>query len=211
MVANSRVVTAFSDEQVARLTGLSTQQLRHWDRSGFFVPSMANPDRHVNLSRVYSFLDLLELQVLKMLRKDHKCSLRHLREVKRKLEEIGESRWSQVVLYVLNRRVVSYDKQNDKLEDVVSSQQIMKIPLMVVKTDMTEKISELLARPEDLIGSFDKKRNVVHNSLVVSGTRVPVAAIIDFIDSGFSDDAIVSEFPSVTFADVQAVRRSQAA
>lgn len=211
MVAQSKVVSAFTDEQVARLTGLSVQQLRHWDRTGFFVPSMANPNRRMALSRVYSFLDLLELQVIKTLRKDHKCSLKHLRDVKARLEEIGENRWSKVVLYVLNRRVIVYDQQKDQLEDVVSSQQVLKIPLEIVKSDMRKRISQLWARPEDLVGSFDKKRNVVHNSLVISGTRVPVSAIVDYINDGFSDDVIVSEFPSVTISDVKAVRESQAA
>jgi hypothetical protein len=35
------VITAFSEEQVDRLTGLSKAQLRYWDRTGFFAPKFA--------------------------------------------------------------------------------------------------------------------------------------------------------------------------
>lgn len=205
------VVRAFSDEQASRLTGLSKHQLRNWDRIGFFQPSMAHPNRSMPLSRIYSFSDLIELQVLKTLRKDHKCSLQHLREVKRKLEEIGEQRWSNTILYILDKRVVVYDEETDQLEDILSSQQVLKIPLRVVKADMKSRIAELWARPEELIGSFQQKRNIAHNAKVISGTRVPVSTIKDFIDEGYSDTEIIEEFPTISIADVVAVREEIAA
>lgn len=35
------VVSAFTEEQVSRLTGISHRQLRYWDSTKFFVPSLA--------------------------------------------------------------------------------------------------------------------------------------------------------------------------
>ncbi|ARU02578.1 hypothetical protein LOKVESSMR4R_03305 [Yoonia vestfoldensis] len=205
------VIKAFSDEQASSLTGLSKHQLRHWDKIGFFQPAMAHANRSVALSRVYSFSDLVELQVLRTLRNDHKCSLQHLKGVKKKLEEIGEQRWSNTILYVLDKRVVVYDEETDQLEDILSSQRVLKIPLRIVKADMRDRIKELWVRPEELVGSFQQKRNVVHNATVISGTRVPVSTIRDFIDEGYSDIEIIAEFPTIAIADVIAVREEIAA
>ncbi len=63
----SDIIQAFSEEHVERLTGLTKRQLRHWDRTGFFVPAFAVEDRRETLSRVYSFKDLVALRVLSVL------------------------------------------------------------------------------------------------------------------------------------------------
>jgi DNA-binding transcriptional MerR regulator len=39
------VVAAFTEEQAEKLTSVSKRQLQHWDRTDFFVPSMAFQDR----------------------------------------------------------------------------------------------------------------------------------------------------------------------
>ena len=64
----SNVVMAFSEEHVARLTGITVHQLRYWDRTGFFHPAFAADDRKVAFSRVYSFKDVVSLRVLNILR-----------------------------------------------------------------------------------------------------------------------------------------------
>jgi MerR HTH family regulatory protein len=50
-------------DQAAKLTGLTVHRLRHWDRTGFFVPSFAAKNRRSPFSRVYSFKDLLSLRL----------------------------------------------------------------------------------------------------------------------------------------------------
>ncbi|PIV76514.1 MAG: hypothetical protein COW55_01255 [Rhodobacteraceae bacterium CG17_big_fil_post_rev_8_21_14_2_50_65_11] len=87
--SKSSVVSAFTDEQASRLTGLSVGRLRYWDRTGFFSPSLAAENRRVAFSRVYTFNDLLSLQVLKKLLDDMHCSLQHLRDVKGSCREVG--------------------------------------------------------------------------------------------------------------------------
>jgi DNA-binding transcriptional MerR regulator len=95
----SNIVQAFSEEHVERLTGLTVHQLRHWDRTGFFVPSFAAEDRREVLSRVYSFKDLVALRVLAVLRNQFGVSLQHLRQVSHKLSHLADDKWTQTTLY----------------------------------------------------------------------------------------------------------------
>src|ERR1700691_5742153 len=115
MAMTAEIVSAFTEEQTQRLTGVSVHRLRHWDRTGFFVPSLATNDRRQSFSRVYSFRDLLSLQVLRALRDDAGCSLQHLRDVRDRLSHLGDDLWSRTRLYVLRKKVVFYDEENDEL------------------------------------------------------------------------------------------------
>src|SRR5690349_16486128 len=85
MSASRRVLAAFSEEQTGKLTGISTAQLRYWDRTGFYKPSYAESNRRIAFSRIYSFKDIVALRVLHVLRNQCKIPLQHLREVTDKL------------------------------------------------------------------------------------------------------------------------------
>jgi DNA-binding transcriptional MerR regulator len=78
----SVVVSAFTEDQVERLTGVTKRQLRYWDRTGFFAPSLAFEDRSQPFSRLYSFRDVVSLKVLNALRNDGHVPLPQLREVR---------------------------------------------------------------------------------------------------------------------------------
>ncbi|MBU2992425.1 DUF433 domain-containing protein [Octadecabacter sp. 1_MG-2023] len=199
---HDNVISAFSDEQTARLVGLSVAQLRNWDRTGFFVPSLAAENRRSAFSRVYTFADLLSLQVLKTLRKDMGCSLQHLRDVKIKLKQLPDAGWSQSTLYVLGKRVVFKDPDNDEFYEPVDNQKVFKIPLHVVRSDMKSAVRGLWKRNDDDVGKVANTRRVVHNKAVFSGTRITVQSVIDFWEAGYSEDQILAEFPTLSMADV---------
>lgn len=201
------VISAFTDEQASRLAGLTVHRLRHWDRTGFFVPSFAAENRRSPFSRVYSFRDLLSLQVLKALRIDLGCSLQHLREVKDKLAHLGDDRWSHTTLYVLNRRVVFHDEQTGELREPVSGQAVLQIPLRVVRRNMQAAVDDLSKRDATDVGRIVQRRNVSHNAPVLAGTRIPVAAIKRLSEDGFSPRQIVDQYPSLTDDDVMAALR----
>jgi uncharacterized protein (DUF433 family) len=194
---------AFTEEQTARLTGLTVHQLRHWARSSFFAPEFAD-DSTSAFSRVYSFSDLVSLQVLKVLRIDMGCSLQHLREVKAKLSHLGDEMWSRTTLYVLNRQVVFRDDKLDELREPVSGQIVMELPLKVVKTRMRQAVDDLNRRDSDDFGHIERKRNVSHNAAVIAGTRIPVASVRRLAEDGYNVDQILAEYPSLTEADIKA-------
>jgi DNA-binding transcriptional MerR regulator len=199
---SERVVSAFTDSQVARLTGLSVQQLRHWDRTGFFAPSLAYEERRSPYSRIYSFNDLAALKVLKKLRVDLGCSLQHLREVKEKLSHLGENGWLKTTLFVLNKKVVFHDIELEEYREPVSGQLVMEIPLRIVLSEMKQAVHKLWEREPETIGQISKNRKISHNSNVVAGTRIPVRAIQQFWETGYSVEEILDQYPTITKEDI---------
>jgi DNA-binding transcriptional MerR regulator len=79
----AEIITAFTDEQVSKLTGISVGQLRYWDRTDFFKPEFAYEERRDAFSRVYSYLDLVSLKIIARLRS--RVPLQRLRIVKQQL------------------------------------------------------------------------------------------------------------------------------
>jgi uncharacterized protein (DUF433 family) len=202
-LAVTGVISAFTEQQAARLTGLTVHRLRHWDKTGFFAPSLKANESRASLSRVYTFRDLLVLQVLKALRVDRRCSLQHLREVRDTLASSNDDFWYRKTIYVLNRKVVFEDNVGDRIEPV-SGQTVFPIPLKLVRTAMDKAVRDLSKRDKDEYGKIDRRRNVNHNSPVIAGTRISVASIKRLLEDGYSPEKIMAEYPSLTQADVEA-------
>jgi uncharacterized protein (DUF433 family) len=200
----SNVVATFTEDQASKLTGISFRQLRYWDRTGFFVPSIAYDDRKQPYSRLYSFRDLVCLKILNALRNEAQVSLPHLREVKEKLAHLGEDLWARTVLYVLKRRVVFHSQDSDVLEEVVSGQAVLQIPLKVVSGTMRGAVQELRRRDTADRGRIERHRNVVRNQAVIAGTRIPVRSIKAFAEAGYSIKQIQTEYPTLTAEDIEA-------
>jgi len=206
-----KIVQTFSEDMASRLTGVSVRQLRYWDRDGFFSPSLADDDRRQPFSRLYSFRDIVALKVLNTLRNDANVSLQHLRDTKTKLLALSESLWAETTLYVHNRRVAFVNPKTDVLEEVVSGQALLQIPLQVASDNMRDAVKRLYERDPDSIGRLEKKRNVASNQLVIAGTRIPVANVKAFADAGYSIEKIKAEYPTLTKADIEAAISAKAA
>jgi uncharacterized protein (DUF433 family) len=199
-----KLIEAFSEETASRLTGVSVRQLRYWDNDGFFSPSLAYSDRSKPYSRLYSFRDIVSLKVLNALRNDAKVPLGHLRDVKEKLLALGESLWGETTLYVHNKCVVFVNPETDTLEEVVSGQGVLQIPLLVASSNMREAIKLLNQRSPEMIGKFERKRKVAANQLVIAGTRIPVENVKAFANEGYSIEKIKLEYPTLTEDDIRA-------
>ena len=198
------VVSAFTEQQVERLTGVTIRQLRYWDGTGFFKPRFGHAERHLPYSRIYSFRDMACLKVLNELRNKAKIPLSHLRQVKQKLARLGEDLWAKTTLYVLNKRVVFDNPDTHEKEDVVSRQRVFEIPLHVVVGDIQKRIDEMRSRESTSIGQIQRRRGLVHNQWVVTGTRVPVRGIQEFSAAGYTDEQILKQYPSLTREDIKA-------
>ncbi len=195
------VVATFSEEEVRRLTGISLRQLRYWDSTSFFSPSFISEDRSV---RLYSFRDLVCLQVLNSIRNVAKVPLPHLREVKEKLAHLGDDLWAKTTLYVLKKRVVFVNPQTNDKEEVLTGQKALPIPLEIFRSDMLRAVNRDRERKMTDIGKIHKTRGVVRNKAVVAGTRVQVSSIKAFHDAGYSTSRIIEEYPSLTEQDIEA-------
>jgi DNA-binding transcriptional MerR regulator len=169
LVDSNVVLSAFTEDQVRCLTGISKRQLCYWDRRGFFVPSLAYPDRRDSYSRLYSFRDLVCLKIVNALRNEANVPLPHLREVKDKLAHLGDDLWAKTILYVLNRRVVFHNPETDKREDVLTGQGLLQIPLIVVSGNMELAVRALWQRDISSIGKIERQKNIAQNQPVIAG------------------------------------------
>lgn len=205
-MAVEHVVTAFTEEQVSRLTGISRNQLRHWDRTGFFRPSLGDENRRLAYSRTYTFRDVVSLRILHTLRNEVGIPLQHLREVKENLSHLGEDLWAKTTLYVLGRRVVIESPETGERVDAASGQAVLEIPIRTICSKTQKAVEEMWGRDPESVGRFEKRRGLAHNQRVVAGTRVPTKSIEAFLEAGYSTDAILEEYPSLTAEDIEAVR-----
>lgn len=200
----ANVIAAFSEDHTSRLTGVTKSQLRHWDRTGFFVPSYADQNRRVAFSRVYSFKDLASLRVLNALRNQFSVPLQHLRQVSARLNHLADDKWTGTRLYVLNRKVIWQEPGTQKPQEVASQQYVVNIDLSDVLSATQQDVAVFNKRDPSQIGVITRSRNVGHNMPVLAGTRIPVSAIKSFGDAGYQPAQIVAEYPDLTEKDVKA-------
>lgn len=198
------VIEAFSEEQAQRLTGLTQRQLRHWDRVGLVVPELADDDRSSAYSRVYSFLDIVSLRTLSVLRSQYGISLQHLRKIAQKMREMDLNIWIGTTLYVLNRRVIFEEPGTGKPREIATDQYVLPIPLRVVVSDARKAVEELWRRPGEQIGRIERHRNVSSNVWVIAGTRIHVASIKRLAEDGYGVAEIQAEYPQLTEEDIRA-------
>ncbi len=157
-------------------------------------------------SRVYSFRDIVSLRVLGRLRNVHKVSMQHLQSVSRELAAFGDKKWTATTLYVLGKRVVFTDPRTNLRTEVVGGQRVLDIPLRVVIEDTRRAIDSLNHRNNLETGRIVHGKFTLQNEPVFEGTRIPVAAVKRYLDAGYSSETILSEYPGLTLADIEAAR-----
>jgi len=205
--AAPRIVGAFTEEQASALSGLSVHQLRYWNKSGFFRPELGEPDAHGAYARAYTFRNVAGLRVLGKLRREHGVSLQHLRKVAERLEQMDQDLWNEQTLYIRDRQVYFANEIGGFRNAVSGEDTLPEIPLRRVIGQAAEEVERMRKRSEADIGRISAARHVARNRSVIAGTRIPVGAISEFYEAGYSVRQIVAEYPSLTQADVRAALR----
>jgi uncharacterized protein (DUF433 family) len=206
MADSTDAVLALSAEHIERVMDLTARQLAYWDKTGFFKPEYASENRRLPNSRVYSFRDAVGLRTISVLLNAHRVSLPHLKDVARKLATYTDRPWSKLKLRVWNRRVQFDEPETGATRDFVLGQYVL-LPIIDVMHEVEQRVEKLKTRDQTKIGQFEKSRYISHNKLVIAGTRVPVETILEYVEDGYSTASILKEFPSLTDADIEAVRR----
>lgn len=201
------IIGAFSEEQVAKLTGLSRGQLRAWNRRGFIRPEFkAGDGERKPFTFIYSFKDLLKLRVLNQLRNVYNVPMKELERVERELAHLGDDKWTSQKLWVHNRRVVFEEPESSRKREIASRQFVAEIALEVVTTDARQDIHKLNRRDGGTIGRIERRKHVHSSEPVFAGTRIPVRAVADYLEAGYADTFIIDEFPDLEVGDVSAAR-----
>ena len=116
--------------------------------------------------------------------------------------------WSSLRFGLSGRRVVFFDPTSGAaIEPRGAGQEVLPIALEPIAHDMHKAAEKLRDRRRNQIGKVSRNRCVVHNAWVVSGTRIPTAAIWRYHEAGYSVAAIIREYPRLTPTDVKAAIR----
>lgn len=207
-MTDGNIIGAFSEDQVARLTGLSKNQLSSWRRSGLVSASFSDRDATGRaFSNIYSYKDLLKLRVMGQLRNVFGVRPAELRKAGDKLDKIiGEDAWTKTRLWVANRKVVFREPESLKHREIASGQFVHEIALEVVTKDARDDIARMNDRPASEKGKIVKVRQLMSSAEVFAGTRIPVSVVRQYIEAGHGTEEILSEFPTLTIEDVEAAR-----
>ncbi len=198
-------VRAFNADQVRALTGLSQRQLRHWDDTDFFTPYYVEGERFGNGRRLYSFQDLVGLRTLALLRNTYHVPLQELRPVGERLKEFHDAPWASQRFFVVGRHVVFDDPQTgERMTGHPLGQLVLPIELEEVARDMRTAVERMQQRGPDQVGHISQKRQVLSNSPVLQGTRIPTSTIWGFHRAGYSTEGILKQYPQLTKEDIEA-------
>ncbi len=196
---------AFTADHVCRLTGLSARQLRYWDDTEFFSPTLLDDHRKRAFGRIYSFRDVVGLRTIAILRKQHKVPLQELRHVGAWLHREHDTPWASLRFALKGRTVVFMDPSSGAaIEPTGEGQSVLPIALEPIANEMSKAAARLRERRSDELGKIVRDRYVVHNAWVVDGTRIPTEAIWNFHQAGYDTDAIIREYPRLQAEDIRA-------
>ncbi len=204
------MIAAFSPQQVCRLAGLTTRQLFHWDKTGFFPPAYADDVRGRPFGRIYSFKDVVALRALAVLRNKYRLPLQQLRELGIRLSKQYAEPWSELVFHMRGQQLF-YDDPASGVRMSASQPGQMAIPFEMrgIEDEMALEVAKLRERSPDERGRIVRHRYVMSNKPVFAGTRIPSEAILSFHDAGYTVDQIIREYPSLTPADIEAAIRER--
>jgi DNA-binding transcriptional MerR regulator len=131
----------FSGKRTAEIVGITYRQLDYWARTDLVRPSLADANGS-GTRRKYSYLDLLELKVIKNLL-DAGIRLESVRDVFSYIDQLDEDIVSANL--VINGSTAVLVRDDGELVDLVRKGQgvLNVLPLSVVKQEVDAAIHEL--------------------------------------------------------------------
>jgi uncharacterized protein (DUF433 family) len=200
---------AMTRERAAKLTGLTLRQLDYWDDATLVGPSMDQRLTPHRRSRLYEYGDLMALLVVVELR-DRRVSLQHIRAIVTRLRQRGFSEPLTQLRYATHNSRVYVQFEDGTWE----SGDLPGQAIIYQAIDLEPLRARLRAageRPTDTFGKISKRRGAMGSKPLIAGTRVPVETITRYLEHGASTAEVLTAYPILVAADVEAVRRELAA
>lgn len=197
-------ILALDQDKVVRLVGVPKSTLNDWERKGVFRASYIDPTPRTPYRRVYSFRDIVSLRALAKIRRQLGVPLAEIRRAGEYLSRYYESPWSELRFGVIDRRLVFRDPETGSWIGT-DGQGVLELNMRGIPHEIESELPEVLKRDRETIGHISRHRYVNSNRPTIAGTRILVSTIADMIESGLSEEVILSEYPSLTPEDVREV------
>ncbi len=196
-------LSVFTPDEAARLSGASRRQLSDWARRGVLSPSVANEAGSGRTKAFYSFYDICRLRVLQALRGALGPRLAPLKPVLQRLGSLPPDAWTTTKLCACEPAKISMSTGSGCVPTGAAHNCRLEISLQEIEQHVAAAVQKSFERDPSLIGLIDTKRRGKYRP-VIAGTRIPVWVIQSFAEDGYSIDAILEQYPTLTAADVQA-------
>lgn len=200
---------AVSERHAARLAGLSVRRLRAWADHGLIRPGIHRQLSDRNIVRLYTFDDLIELLVAAAL-VDAGRSTEQIRRVVEHLRRRDYLAPLRELRFAVSGDQIYFQHPDGSWEGDRAPDQVVLwevLDLQAIKARIRQSVRR---EREQLGGRIERRRGVMGRKPVFAGTRVPVAAVVAYLDRGLPDDRILEAFPELTVEDLEAARRSVA-
>lgn len=200
------IIKAFTLEQASRVARVSERRARYWASRGVLVPQLLYDRSRSPHRYLYDFTDVVGLRTLGLLRDTYGLSLQQLRKAHNLLRQYADRPWSELRFWVRgNELLFSAPGTQQVVSATRPGQAAIPIEIERVAQSVRDAATALGTRSPEDIGMTEQHRNIQSNQLVVKGTRVPVASILELDEDGYDPDAIVRALPALTTADVHAI------
>ncbi|WP_326828662.1 DUF433 domain-containing protein [Streptosporangium sp. NBC_01810] len=203
--ANAQLL-AIPDKRAAKLAGISIARLRYWEKVGLVVPSIRSRVSARNTVRLYKFGDLIELLVAAQLRTDKEMTLQRIQKIVKKLRARGYAAPLRELPFAVVGDEIYFQHPDGTWEGDLQPYQIVMHRVLNLEP-LRARIGKATERDSDCVGKIVKVRGVHASNPVIAGTRVRVSTVQAFLDAGYDVAGILEEYPSLTTADIEAVRQ----
>ncbi len=216
-VASSRAKMSHMSEQrgdeligvsrstAARVIGINERRLRAWNDRGLVSPSLVTELGSRSIW-TFSLEDLVQGRVVKEL-EDRGISVRHIRRVVEAVRSSTQPRpLASLVWGVAGHEIFVGYPDDSWVGDRRPSQNVFieTLDLETIRGDARRAAQE---RQLDDIGAVESRRGKLGSKDVFAGTRIPVSAVVEYIERGASDERILQGFPDLRSEDIDSARR----
>jgi len=194
-----------SRSTAARVIGIAERRLRAWNDRGLVSPSLVS---QLGSREIWTFSleDLVQGRVVKEL-EDREISVRHIRRVVEAVRSSTHPRpLASLVWGVAGHEVFVGYPDDSWVGDRRPSQTVLveTLDLETIRGDARRAAQE---RQPEHVGAVESRRGKLGSKDVFAGTRIPVAAVVEYLERGATDERILQGFPDLRSEDIDSARQ----
>jgi uncharacterized protein (DUF433 family) len=190
-------------EKAAAAAGISRQRLWYWETTGLVRPTIKREISAHSVVRLYGLDALTELLTAAELRRTPGITLQHMRRVLGYLRTLGYASPLRELHFAVDRGEIYFQHPDGSWEGDRIPRQTVE-PRVLNLDDVRAKARALAhaGRSHADVGHVTRRRKVLGAKPVFKGTRVPVQAVLAYVDAGRSIADILASYPSLTKEDL---------
>lgn len=204
-VDDTDALIGVSRATAARVIGISERRLLSWNDTGLVSPSLSTA-LGVRVIWTFSLGDLVQGRVVKA----REAQGMHVRHIRRIVEAVRSSVHPRPLASlswgVSGQEIFVGYPDGSWVGDRRPNQNVLidTIDLEEIRGDARRSAQE--RRPEH-VGSVESRRGALGSKDVFAGTRIPVKAVVEYLQRGASDQRILEGFPDLRAEDINFARQ----